>query len=197
VIAVALPGAEVRFTTRAEGDMRTPADAEAVRAGLGLAQLLSGRQVHGVEIASDARDADGRLSREHGIGCMVFTADCLPVALVSGDGGVAMVHAGWRGLADGVLEAGIAALGGQAAAAAIGPAAGVCCYEVGPEVHAAHGLPARQAHIDLRQIAALRLRAAGVAQIEDVAICTICSPELHSFRRDRTDARQAGIAWLS
>ena len=70
---------------------------------------------------------------------MVLSADCLPVALGC-EGAVAMVHAGWRGLAAGVLEEGVAALrelGGRGAIeAVIGPCAGGCCYEVGPEVHA-------------------------------------------------------------
>jgi copper oxidase (laccase) domain-containing protein len=79
----------------------------------------------------------------------------------------------------------------------IGPGAGPCCYEVGPEVHAAFGLPPRQAKIDLKAIAAQRLRAAGVQTVEDAGVCTICSPDHFSYRRDKTGARQGGIAWLT
>jgi copper oxidase (laccase) domain-containing protein len=184
----------VRFTGTAEGDLRDPAVLEALRAELGLQRIVAGPQPHGTEIADDGRPADGRLTRSRGAGCLVFVADCLPVAL-EGPDVVAMVHAGWGGLAAGVLEAGVAATG--ATRAVIGPGAGPCCYEVGPEVHEAFGLPPRQANIDLKAIAAQRLRAAGVQTVEDVGICTICSPAHFSYRRDGTDARQGGIAWLT
>lgn len=192
MIAVSLPGAEVRFSARAHGNLRDAAALDALRAGLGLERIICGPQVHGIEIAEDARDADGRLTREHGVGCLVFVADCLPVALV-GPGVVAMVHAGWGGLAAGVLEAGVAATG--ATHAVIGPGAGPCCYEVGPEVHEAFGLPAQRANIDLKAIAAQRLRDAGVSSVEDTGVCTICSPQYFSYRRDKTDARQGGVVW--
>ena len=114
---------------------------------------------------------------------MVLAADCLPVALGC-TGAVAMVHAGWRGLAARRARAGRA---GAARArrrrepivAVIGPGAGVCCYEVGAEVHArfggAHG---DGRHIDLRAIARERLLAAGVADVRDVEACTICDAAL-------------------
>ncbi len=110
-------------------------------------------QVHGTTVQPDRRviasggapapvAADGHATALRGLGTMVLAADCLPVALGC-EGAVAMVHAGWRGLAAGVLEQGVRALGELAARAAIvavvGPGAGVCCYEVGPEVHEAFG----------------------------------------------------------
>jgi copper oxidase (laccase) domain-containing protein len=86
--------------------------------------------------------------------------------------------------------------------AAIGPGAGVCCYEVGAEVHAAfasrrvsgrHGR-----NIDLKAIAAEELAEAGVPEVRDTGLCTICSPQFFSHRRDRgITGRQAGIAWLT
>lgn len=219
-LAIALPGAQVRFTTRRGGVSTGPyaslnlgpwtaddpgavaANQERLRAGLGLRWLSLGRQVHGADVvdAGDGGDADGRVTREHGTGVMVLTADCLPVALAGGDG-VAMIHAGWRGLAAGILEAGVAALGGDVAAA-IGPGAGGCCYEVGPEVHAAFGEdgPDGARPIDLKAIAAARLRAAGVATVHDCGLCTICGdPDLFfSHRRDAgVTGRQGGVAWRS
>jgi len=123
---------------------------------------------------------------------------------VVGERAVAMLHAGWRGLADGVLEEGVSAvreLGGDGdLQAAIGPGAGACCYEVGPEVHAAFGRPAQTATLDLKTLARERLTAAGVDEIHDVGLCTICSdPTLFfSHRRDGgITGRQAGIAWRS
>jgi YfiH family protein len=133
---------------------------------------------------------------------MVLTADCLPVALGCSRA-VAMLHAGWRGLVAGVLEEGVRAIqdlgGGDEIVAVIGPGAGVCCYEVGPEVHAAFGDAHREGRrIDLRTIAHDRLLAAGVAQVRDVQACTICDRRFFSHRREGARAgRQAGMAWLS
>jgi hypothetical protein len=128
--------------------------------------------------------------------------------VVAADDAVAVLHAGWRGLAGGVIDEGIRAireLGGSGPlAAAVGPGAGPCCYEVGEEVHevfasrfpgARHG-----ANLDLKAIARSTLERAGVDHVHDVGLCTICSdPELFfSHRRDRgVTGRQAGAAWLS
>ena len=133
---------------------------------------------------------------------MALTADCLPVALGT-SGAVAMVHAGWRGLAAGVLEEGVRALhelgGAGDIAAIIGPGAGPCCYEVGEEVHAAFGgAHRRDQHVDLKALASDRLHAAGVVEVRDVEVCTICDERFFSYRRERALAgRQAGVAWLS
>ena len=127
---------------------------------------------------------------------VVLTADCLPVALAAPDS-VGMVHAGWRGLAAGVLEAGVAALGDGPVSAAIGPGIGPCCYEVGDDVRAAFGTSART--LDLKAIARERLQAAGVAEVHDCGLCTACDAErFFSHRRDRgVTGRQAGLAWRS
>jgi YfiH family protein len=177
--------------------------------GVPLDAVVQGRQVHGSRVERRAtadsalNEADGQATAVRGLAPLVLTADCLPIALVA-DGAVAMVHAGWRGLADGVLEDGVEAVQELAREceiqAAIGPGAGGCCYEVGPEVHTAFGQDARQGPIDLKAIATARLAAAGVDQIHDVGICTMCSdPQLFfSHRRDGgLTGRQAGIAWRS
>jgi YfiH family protein len=186
---------------------------ERLREDLGLRRLCAGRQVHGA-VVSRLRDgdpdegpgalveADGAATSVAGVGAMVLNADCLPVALGC-DGAVAMLHAGWRGLAAGVLEEGVRALKELAAGdridAVIGPGAGVCCYEVGPEVHAALGEPGRErGPIDLRAIARARLLAAGVSEVLDLPACTICDERYFSHRREGERAgRQAGVAWLS
>ena len=142
-----------------------------------------------------------------GVAPMVMTADCLPVA-VAGAGAVAMLHAGWRGLAGGILAEGVAAvreLGAEGPlAAAIGPGAGPCCYEVGEEVHAAftdQDLDIRRGrNLDLKAIAREQLRRAGVEVVHDVGLCTICGDPtlLFSHRRDGgITGRQAGLVWLS
>ena len=190
-----------------------------VRQRVGLDWLCASRQVHGTDVqllrTRSARggepvaiDADGHATALRGVGAMVLTADCLPVALAGagtgeGAGAVAMVHAGWRGLAGGVLEQGVRALrelgAGGELEAAIGPGAGVCCYEVGADVHRAFGGAGRDGDaIDLRTIARERLHAAGVASVRDVRACTICDERFFSHRRDGECAgRQAGVAWLS
>jgi len=163
----------------------------------------AGEERAGEEGAGEERPlADGQATALPGVGAMVLAADCLPVALGC-TGAVAMVHAGWRGLAAGVLEEGVLALrelgGADEIVAIVGPGAGVCCYEVGPEVHDALGGAHRAGrHIDMRAIAHERLLAAGVGRVRDVDACTICDPRFFSHRREGARAgRQAGVAWLS
>jgi YfiH family protein len=228
-VGIALPGGRALFTTRRGGVSEGPYaslnlgrwtedDAGAVHRnrlivadaiGLPLDAVIQGRQVHGNRVERRAAgdgalsEADGQATNARGVAALVLTADCLPVAVV-GTRAVAMLHAGWRGLADGVLENSVEALRelgdhGELRAA-IGPGAGGCCYEVGPEVQAAFGRPAVRTKIDLKAIAAERLTAAGVAQVHDVGICTMCAdPGLFfSHRRDGgLTGRQAGIAWRS
>jgi purine-nucleoside/S-methyl-5'-thioadenosine phosphorylase / adenosine deaminase len=231
--AIDLPGARAVFTTRRGGfsggsyaglnlgrltDDR-PEDVDrnraALEAELGV-PLSYIRQVHGTTVlrvrtptrpGPDLPQADGQATGEPGVAVMVMVADCLPIA-VAGRGAVAMLHGGWRGLAGGIVEEGVEAVRELGAdgplAAAIGPGAGVCCYEVGEEVHEAfaeHGPHVRRgANLDLRRVARERLERAGVQTIHDVGLCTICAPPslLFSHRRDRgVTGRQAGIAWLS
>ncbi|HET7454857.1 MAG TPA: polyphenol oxidase family protein [Solirubrobacterales bacterium] len=143
--------------------------------------------------------ADGHVVREAGAAPLVFVADCLPVAL-HGPGGLAMVHAGRRGLAGGIVGAAAEAVG--ATSAAIGPGIGPCCYEVGEEVLDAFadlgdGI-AEGRMLDLPEVARRRLAEAGVERVESAGLCTSCEPTLFfSHRRDRgRTGRQAGIAWL-
>jgi polyphenol oxidase len=231
--AVELPGARALFTTRRGGFSEGPFSSlnlgrwtddepEAVeRSRTLLAQQVGvrfayGRQVHGTAIrrAALATDdhgepqvADGQATATPGVAGLVLTADCLPVA-IAGRGAVAIVHAGWRGLAGGVLSAGVEAireLGAEGPlAAAIGPGAGPCCYEVGAEVHAAFvglGPDVRKGtNLDMKAVARGQLHRAGVGEVHDIGLCTICSdPSLFfSHRRDcGVTGRQAGLAWLS
>jgi YfiH family protein len=144
-------------------------------------------------------EADGHVVREAGLAPLVFVADCLPVAL-RGPGGLAMVHAGWRGLAGGILGAAAAAV--AATHAAIGPGIGPCCYEVGEEVLAAFadlGEGAAEGRmLDLPEVARRQLRAAGAQEVQSAGLCTSCERRLFfSHRRDRgRTGRQAAIAWL-
>ena len=189
----------------------------AAHVGLDPARVAMGWQVHGTDIAAwdgpppAGRDGfgapgaaldevDGHTTTVPGLGLLVLAADCLPVALAGG-GRVAMLHCGWRGLAGGLIDKGVA-LFEEPPTAAIGPGIGRCCYEVGPEVLAAFSdLPAATTgrFLDLTAVAAAKLRAAGVRRVEHTNLCTSCHPELFfSHRRDSgVTGRQAGLAWLT
>lgn len=182
--------------------------------GFEAAQLVAARQVHGAELvrhpasvpvdpwnergAQDVPEADGHVVTEEGPAPLVLTADCLPVAL-SGPGGAAILHCGWRGLAAGLIERGAEAVGARAAA--IGPGIGPCCYEVGDEVlgrFAELGPDiARGRRLDLPSVAERLLRRAGVQRVERADLCTSCHDELFfSHRRDRgRTGRQAAVVW--
>lgn len=182
-------------------------------AGLAPERVAMGWQVHEAGVReweappSDAAFAapggsldrvDAHTTRASGLGLLVLAADCLPVALAS-PGRVAMVHAGWRGLAAGVIERTLDHFE-ERPAAVLGPAIAPCCYEVGPEVLAAFDdVPgaASGRMLDLKAVARTRLAAAGVERVEDVALCTSCRPDLFfSHRRDGgLTGRQGGIVW--
>jgi YfiH family protein len=143
-------------------------------------------------------EADGHVVTADGMAALVFVADCVPVAL-SGPGGAAILHCGWRGLAAGIVARGAAAVG--ATDAAIGPSIGPCCYEVGEEVLAAfdqlgEGVAVGRM-LDLVEVARRLLAETGVERVETSGLCTSCEPELFfSHRRDRgRTGRQAGLAW--
>ena len=185
----------------------------AAAAGLAPDAVAMGHQVHGAEIAEWAAppgpegsaapgvplaQVDGHLTDLSGIGLLVLGADCMPVALAA-SGRVAMLHCGWRGLAAGIVEAAVARFN-EPPAAALGPAIGRCCYEVGSEVLAEfEGLDdvATGRMLDIRAVARHKLAAAGVTRIEDVDLCTSCREDLFfSHRRDHgVTGRQAGMVW--
>jgi YfiH family protein len=219
-LGIVLPGGTALFTTRRGGvsegpfaslnlGLWTDDDPERVRANrarverLGGGRLAQAHQVHGttvVEADPDVvPDADGHVTAQPGVAPVVLVADCVPVALVAPEA-VGVLHAGWRGLAGGILGEGVdrlRALGASTIAAAIGPGAGPCCYEVGPEVHAAFGTSGRT--VDLKAIARARLEEAGVEAVHDCGLCTMCDPErFFSHRRDGgITGRQAGVVWRS
>ena len=181
--------------------------------GIAPENVVMGRQVHGAGLRRHDRqqdapvyaegvpspdEVDAHATDQPGLVPLVMVADCLPIAL-TGPGGVAMAHGGWRGLAGGILAK--AAESVTAEAAAVGPGIGPCCYEVGEEVLAEFsGLDgvARGRMLDLPAVARALLERAGVGAIESADLCTSCNPELlFSHRRDgERTGRQAGLAWL-
>lgn len=183
------------------------------------------RQVHGtqtISAAQAARDncADAVFSRTPGEPCAVLTADCLPVLLCSRDGKqVAAAHAGWRGLAAGILEATLAqfdAAPGEVLAW-LGPAIGPQAFEVGAEVSAAFratdaaaveafqpvsplyekGEVAEKYLCDLYHLARQRLARAGVSEVYGGGECTYNDSErFYSYRRDGVTGRMAAVIWI-
>ena len=164
-----------------------------------------GRQVHGTTVrrATEPPSAERPYTQEDGqataladAAAIVFVADCLPV-LLAAEGAVAALHCGWRPLAGGIIEEGIAALrevgGTGPITAAIGPGARGCCYEVGEEVHAHFAAyDARNGrNLDLAAVAAKQL---GDVEILDTGLCTICDERFFSHRRDHgITGRQSGV----
>jgi polyphenol oxidase len=233
-VAAELPGARALFSTRNGGVSEGPyaslnigrmtgddpervdENRERLAAATGCPRphVLYGRQVHGTDVRratgppSEHRPVaaeDGQATALPAHPALVFVADCLPL-LLAADGAVAAIHAGWRGLAGGVVAEGVRALrdvGGRGDVhALVGPGARGCCYEVGEEVHAAFAADdARvgQRNLDLARVARNRLDEAGVAHVGDLGLCTMCHPELFfSHLRDGgVTGRQAGIVWRS
>jgi hypothetical protein len=138
---------------------------------------------------------------------LLLTADCMPIAIARADDrrpALAILHAGWRGLLAGVAASGVRALGGGALAAAIGPCIGPCCYEVGDEVAAPYREAfgddvVRDGRLDLGMAAERALRAAGVARVDRLEMCTSCHADrFFSHRRDRgRTGRQGVIAYVA
>jgi polyphenol oxidase len=176
-----------------------------------LAQV-HGNQVAALDAGPPAGPADAAWSRLPNRVCAILSADCLPILLTAEAGGVvAAAHAGWRGLAAGVIEAAVQALGVPPASllAWLGPAIGPRHFEVGAEVRAAllEGDPGAEAAFaanargrfmaDLAQLARRRLTALGVSRIYGGGDCTFERDNRYfSHRRDGTTGRQATLIWL-
>lgn len=174
------------------------------------------QQVHGIDVveADPARvaTADASWSTTPGIACTAMTADCLPVLFCNRAGThVAAAHAGWRGLANGVLEATLDSLAVPAdeILAWLGPAIGPQAFEVGPEVREAfiaqHAdaerafLPSHNAGkflADIYALARLRLAARGVTAVYGGGLCTVNDPRFFSYRRNARTGRFASLIWL-
>ncbi len=200
-----------------------PAAVRANRARLRTALALPAKplwlkQVHGVAVVDAAHggvepEADGAFAAQPGAVCVVLTADCLPVLLCNRQGTkVAALHAGWRGLAGGVIEAGVKAMGvaGNDLLAWLGPAIGPACFEVGPEVRAAFAQEDAQAAqafravrdgkylADIYLLARLRLQRLGVTAVYGGGFCTVTDhARFFSYRRDGASGRVASLIWLA
>lgn len=208
--------AEVRWTGRSEGDLApaAPGSESRRRAVLDVPWSCL-HQVHGVRVlvveelgAVGGEDGDALVTTAAGAALAVFTADCAPVALACDEGVVGAVHAGWRGLVGGVVEAAVGRmreLGATHVVAGLGPCIHVECYEfaeadlaavagrLGEEVRgtAASGRPA----LDVPAAVAAALRRADAELVHHEDVCTACSPAYFSHRARCETERQAMVVW--
>jgi purine-nucleoside/S-methyl-5'-thioadenosine phosphorylase / adenosine deaminase len=178
--------------------------------GTDAERLAMNRQVHSATVTravagERGREGDGLWSDEPGVPMLKLTADCLPIALVrrTGHPALAVLHAGRMGLLEGVVEAGVAALGGGDLAAAVGPGIGPCCYEIGDDIAEAYRARfgsevLRGRNLDLWTAAERLLRDGGVRSVERLDVCTACSADFFSHRRDGgVTGRQGVIGYVA
>jgi len=196
---------------------RVQKNRELLAATLALpAQPLWLDQHHGCAITradnAETRYADASFATAPGAVCAVMTADCLPVLLCNGNGSrIAAIHAGWRGLAQGIIEATAKALDENNLIAWLGPAIGADAFEVGDEVRSTFtaqlGAAAETAFkphktrnkwsADIYALARIALRRAGINAVYGGERCTLSEPEhFFSFRRDGQTGRMATLIWL-
>ena len=223
MLPTAVPGWEARFpwlsagtTRRTPGAVDLP-DSLAFAVGSGWRSVVRSRQVHGALTrvhtdvpagSSVAGDGDGHATREPGVLLTVTLADCVPVFIVDpGRKAVALLHAGWRGVAAGVVESGFGVMAGTFGSTLselvvhLGPAICGRCYEVGPEVFTALGKmsPGRPAPINLRGVIRRRAVASGIEgdQLSVSRECTLCGDGRYfSHRRGDQGRHRAFIGIL-
>jgi len=201
------PAPGVAFTLAENGDLRADHEARArVARQLGRGDAWATvRQVHGDRVVradgpGDLGEADAVFTTVPGLPIAVFTADCLG-AIITGEDGVGVAHAGWRGMAGSVivaLRSAMKSAGLHPTAAYLGPAIGPCCFEVGQEV--AERFPGHTGttswgtgSVDL--LTAARDQLDGLETIWSTGRCTMHDPGHHSHRATSTSARMASIAW--
>ena len=202
-------GLELRFTGR--GPFSSGA---AARSAAGVpTQAAWARQIHSARVLTarpgPCGEGDALITDATGLALSIAVADCVPVA-VSGGGKLALIHAGWKGIARRIIPATVTALDvrTEELAAWVGPAIGACCYEVGADVAGqvaaasdestmVHRDGRRRPTLDLQRAVAIQLRSTGIVRIDTLAICTRCEGErLWSYRALGADAgRNFAFAW--
>lgn len=185
------------------------------------------RQVHGCAVLAPGEtapeEADAAITRTPGTVLAILTADCLPILLCNAEGTeIAAIHAGWRGLAGGVIDATVGRMVSAAGSlrAWIGPGIGPEAFEVGDDVRAAmldaagpedrnavlaafvprraaEGIIAGKWWCDLPRLAVIRLARLGVRQVASSGLCTVSDARFYSHRRDRVTGRMASLVWIA
>jgi hypothetical protein len=169
--------------------------------GLDHERLVANRQRHTARViqarpGAGVEVADGLWTDQPDVPLLALAADCVPIAIARTNGtpGLAVLHAGWRGLAAGIVEAGVAALPGDTTAV-VGPSIGPCCYQVGPEVSEQFDPDlTRNGILDLWSAAERALLGAGVMSVERLDLCTRCHPgQFFSYRRSGAPHGAQGV----
>ena len=177
-----------------------------LRVATGMQTVVHGRQIHGATVLEHgpsnaglllADDSDGHITHAPSVLLAVSVADCVPVFVVDAKRRrVAALHAGWRGTAAGIVQKCIDVMGPDVEVH-LGPAICGDCYEVGPEVHAALGLPVpvRNTPVDVRGVLVGQCVAAGIARerITTSAFCTRCGDSPFYSHRAGEAGRQVGV----
>jgi YfiH family protein len=173
-----------------------------------LSQIHSNRAVAAIS-TSIPQQADASYTNQSGVVCAVMTADCLPLLVCSVDGSeIAAIHAGWRGLLDGVIDNTITALSSSDVLVWLGPAIGAESFEVGAEVRDAYLAKSpdnasafkqkdnEKWSADIYQLARINLAKLGINKIYGGDFCTITDEErFYSYRRDKDTGRMATLIW--
>lgn len=171
-------------------------------------------QVHGnhvvkADLITQVEKADASYTDQANVVCAVLTADCLPILLASSDGcHIAAIHAGWRGLLDGIIGNTVDSLGTMTFIAWLGPAIGPTCFEVGREVRTSYihksvqfssaFIPVKEDKYmaDIYQLARIELGMSGINQVYGGDFCTVSDKErFYSYRRDGKTGRMATLIW--
>ena len=177
-----------------------------------LQQIHSDVVVRAEQVNANVPEADASFTMQHGLPCVVMTADCLPLLITDQQGScIAAIHAGWRGLVNGVIENTVKAMpvDNEELLVWLGPAIGPQAYEVSDDVRQAfiqHSKEAEQAFkqvdethwlMDIYQLARQRLNSHGVNHIYGGEYCTFSDAErFYSYRRDNITGRMASLIWL-
>lgn len=194
-------------TTKSCGNMKNETERNNLLASAGLDKnkLVLAKQVHGVNIHIASKDdagtfienCDGLITKEKDVALGIFTADCMPVLMVSRDGSVkAAVHAGWRGLAGGILQNAVKIFKENFGVKAgdiyayIGPHIRQCCYEVSPDLEEVFGIKLKSGKFDMSRTAKKILKKEGFLNIAVSGHCSCCEDTLFfSYRKDKTESR--------
>ncbi|SNZ06789.1 conserved hypothetical protein [Persephonella hydrogeniphila] len=195
------------FTEKVDGNQRDEENRQKVISKFKLNSVFIPRQKHTSVITTPENldiDADGIYISQKNTAAGVLTADCLPVVITDYKR-VAVVHAGWRGLVNGIIENALQFFKDEIFCF-IGPSAGKCCYEVGEEFvenMLKKGIDSRYFYsngskitFSLKDLAADKMKRYGVKQIFDISLCSICSEDFFSYRKGDFDKRILTFSWL-
>lgn len=197
----------IAFGEANDGDLREDPRARRIASralGIGDAWAMVD-QVHGSTMAhatapGNLGAADGIITQTRMLPVAVATADCVPVVIV-GMRSRAIVHAGWRGVAAGIVGTALRVMyegGDPPRRAVLGPHIGACCYEVGSDVVDAiggYGARTSAGFLSVDLASAIRDQLEGI-EVENEQMCTMHDPRFHSYREDATEKRQMAVAWI-